>query len=123
MKRITLLTIAIMCHNMNRAVCIAFGDNSQPDWDDLTDDLKDSTMDGVRFVLENPEATPADQHQNWMDTRIADGWQYGEEKDVENKIHPCLVPYEELPEAQKAKDHIFRATVENMMKLERGDLS
>jgi hypothetical protein len=36
---------------------------------------------------------------------------YGPVKDVVNKIHPCIRPYEELPEAQQKKDAMFIAVV------------
>ena len=36
---------------------------------------------------------------------------YGEEKDPERKVHPCMVPFNELPREQQAKDFIFRAVV------------
>lgn len=35
-----------------------------------------------------------------MANKIADGWKYGEAKDPEAKTHPCLVPFDKLPEFQ-----------------------
>ena len=43
-------------------------------------------------------------HEVWAAGRIADGWTYGETRDDEQKTHPCLVPYEELPESEKEYD-------------------
>lgn len=43
-------------------------------------------------------------HEVWSDTRIKQGWTYGSERNDEKKTHPCLVPYEELPEAEKDYD-------------------
>lgn len=43
-------------------------------------------------------------HEVWSAGRIADGWTYGEKRDDEKKTHPCLVPYEELPEYEKEYD-------------------
>lgn len=43
-------------------------------------------------------------HDIWSAGRMADGWTYGEERDDARKTHPCLVPYEELPESEKAYD-------------------
>ena len=36
-------------------------------------------------------------------------------KNPETKEHPCFVPYDELPEAQKAKDAIFGAVVRGVL--------
>lgn len=43
-------------------------------------------------------------HEVWSAGRMADGWTYGEVRDDEHKKHPCLVPYEELSESEKAYD-------------------
>ena len=43
-------------------------------------------------------------HEVWAAGRIADGWKYGATRDDEAKTHPCLVPYEELPEYEKEYD-------------------
>ena len=43
-------------------------------------------------------------HEVWSEGRMKDGWTYGEERKEEKKKHPCLVPYEELSEEEKAYD-------------------
>lgn len=43
-------------------------------------------------------------HEVWAQSRIAQGWTYGEERNDALKHHPCLVPYEDLPEIEKAYD-------------------
>lgn len=43
-------------------------------------------------------------HEVWAQSRISQGWTYGPERNDELKHHPCLVPYEELSEIEKAYD-------------------
>lgn len=43
-------------------------------------------------------------HEVWAKSRMDQGWTYGPARDDERKIHPCLVPYEELPEEEKDYD-------------------
>lgn len=43
-------------------------------------------------------------HEIWAETRIEQGWTYGPERDDANKKHPCLIPYEDLPEEEKVYD-------------------
>lgn len=43
-------------------------------------------------------------HEVWAQSRIDQGWTYGEERNDTIKTHPCLVSYEELPEIEKAYD-------------------
>lgn len=43
-------------------------------------------------------------HEVWAQSRISQGWTYGPERNDALKHHPCLVPYEDLPEVEKAYD-------------------
>ena len=43
-------------------------------------------------------------HEVWAQTRITQGWTYGEERNDAEKKHTCLVPYEELSEDEKTYD-------------------
>jgi len=43
-------------------------------------------------------------HEVWVETRIKQGWKYGEQRNDELKTHPCLVPYEDLLEEEKVYD-------------------
>ena len=43
-------------------------------------------------------------HDVWAQSRISQGWTYGPERNDALKHHPCLVPYEELPEEEKTYD-------------------
>ena len=43
-------------------------------------------------------------HEVWAQSRISQGWTYGPERSDALKQHPCLVPYEDLPEVEKAYD-------------------
>lgn len=53
-------------------------------------------------------------HEVWSRNRMNDGWTYGPVRDDAAKKHPCLVPYEELPESEKEYD---RATSQETLKL------
>lgn len=53
-------------------------------------------------------------HEVWAQNRINDGWTYGPVRDDVNKTHPCLVPYDELPESEKEYD---RVTSQETLKL------
>ena len=43
-------------------------------------------------------------HEVWAETRVKQGWTYGLERSDRLKTHPCLIPYSELPEAEKEYD-------------------
>ena len=57
-------------------------------------------------------------HEVWAETRIKQGWTYGEQRNDELKTHPCLVPYEDLPEEEKEYDrNTSIGTLKLIMKL------
>lgn len=103
--------IARVCHEANRAYCVAHGDTSQPSWDEAPEWQKASARNGVIHALSNPDATPEDSHKSWLRAKEAEGWIYGEIKDPEKKQHPCFRPYAELPADQRKKDELFLAVV------------
>lgn len=104
--------IAKTCHEANRVWCQANGDNSQEHWDKAEQWQRDSAIIGVEFRLANPTAGKDAQHNAWSADKIKDGWVYGEVKDTVAKTHPCLVPFNELPEFQQKKDALFCAIVD-----------
>ena len=55
-------------------------------------------------LLELLERLAENTHEVWAALRIKDGWSYGPMRDDEAKLHPCLVPYNELPESEKEYD-------------------
>ena len=54
------------------------------------------------------------EHDAWVNERIGTGWVYGEVKDIEKKISPYILPYDELPEEIKELD---RDTIRNIPEL------
>ena len=57
-------------------------------------------------------------HEVWAETRIAQGWTFGEKRDDEKKTHPCLIAYEDLPEEEKEYDrNTCLGTLKLIMKL------
>lgn len=68
-----------------------------------------SPLDDTSVVLpaelgDLAESLAKNVHEVWAENRIAEGWTYGEERNDAKRQTPCLVPYEELPEEEKAYD-------------------
>jgi len=72
-------------------------------------DYRPMPVDTSRVVLppdlaECIELLARNTHEVWAALRMAQGWRHGENRDDAGKLHPDLVPYEELPESEKEYD-------------------
>ena len=50
------------------------------------------------------ESIAKNVHEVWAQNRIAEGWTYGPVRNDALRQTPCMVPYEDLPEEEKAYD-------------------
>ncbi len=108
--RYTIRDIAQVCHEANRALQILQGDrNPSPPWDEAPEDQIRSAVNGVQAALNGQ--TPEQSHKTWCDEKTSNGWVWGPVKDAEALTHHCLVPYDQLPQGQQDKDHVFVAIV------------
>lgn len=96
------------------------------EWSSLNDDLKEANRAQARdiaaklaavgcrvsararrtftFTARELDRLSRQEHQRWMEQRTAAGWVPGDVRDDRKKVHPSLVPWEQLSEAEKDKD-------------------
>lgn len=55
-------------------------------------------------AIELLEELAENNHEVWARQRFRDGWKYGPKRDDIQNLHPCLVPYADLPESEKQYD-------------------
>ena len=89
--------------------------NNMPSWDNCDEDLKQVTRAGVSKILNYPETTSAEIHEEWVRLKKEQGWTFGFEKNETRKTHPCILPYERLPEFEKTKDKLFISIVKALI--------
>ena len=79
-------------------------------------DTSDIVLDPEIMALS--EALAENTHEVWSKNRMNDGWTFGEKRDDEKRHHPCLIPYDELPEEEKEYDrHTSIETLKLIVKL------
>ncbi len=71
-------------------------------------DTSGITLD--KGLAELIELLARNTHDNWAQKRLEEGWKYGPERNEQKREHPCLVPYEKLPESEK--DYDRQTTIE-----------
>jgi len=100
--------VAKCCHEANRAFCAEItSDRSHAAWDDTKPELRASIYAGVVNVFEHPEITPEQSHAAWVDYKVAEGWSYGNAKNVELRTHPNVAPWHQLHAHERFKDTLF----------------
>ena len=61
------------------------------------------TLDAAKHVA-LCTALEKQKHENWMRERTGAGWRYGTEFDKDEKTHPLILPWEQLPDRYKQPD-------------------
>jgi len=107
----TIDDLAAICHDANRRYCIAQGMPASPLWEEALESQRESVRTGVKLRLANLFMPDSFNHEHWLKYKIEQGWTYGPAKDETKKQHDCLVPFNQLPPKQQAKDALFSAIV------------
>jgi hypothetical protein len=69
-------------------------------------------------IMQLVELLAKNAHDTWAQKRIAEGWQYGGERDGAKKLTPCLARYEDLPESEREYDRaLVGQTLKAILKL------
>jgi hypothetical protein len=69
-------------------------------------------------LTELGEALAERVHDAWARGRLDEGWTYGPSRSDTDKLHPCLVPYRDLPESEKEFDRrSVAATIATILEL------
>lgn len=59
------------------------------------------------FSIEEIEYLAYLEHERWVKERVSNGWIYGKARDDERRIHPDILPYDQLSEDAKEYDRLF----------------
>jgi hypothetical protein len=105
--------IAHVVHEANRALQVIQGDPAPSlPWLCETPEIRANAIAGVRAARDG--VSPRVLHETWCRDKTEHGWTYGPVKDAVARTHPCLVPYDQLPDGQREKNRVFIAVVEAM---------
>jgi len=99
--------IAQISYETARAWSRVTGGERLPSWGSLSDREKRRAISDAERLRPPPEATLAEWHAARVAEMKADKWVYGEKKDTDRKVHPCLVPFEDLPRSEIVKIGLF----------------
>ena len=107
---------ARVVHEALRAFARSRDAAALPSWERSEEWMRQATIEGVRHRILNPDAPPSAMHDEWLKSRRAAGWRYGEILNPIEKTHPLLMDYYELPETERRKDELVIAIVRALTK-------
>ena len=82
-------------------------------WKEREQDFRLQFLDVIeRQCGPQRSSSPEELHGSWVQAYLRLGWKYGEEYDPGSRIHPDLVPYDQLGQLEKDKDAVFVALCE-----------
>jgi hypothetical protein len=104
-KTLTARDLGRLQHALRREIGRMFGDGSvAPDWPDAPPWMHTSSERGALALLAQPDKTAREEHGRWMAEKIAGGWTYGPVRDDARRLHPSIVPFEQLSPGEQLKD-------------------
>lgn len=103
-------TLAAMIHGVTSR--IARPDGTVPkSWEGISQDSRDMAVRAVESIMAGDPLTAEAGHELWMRLKIEAGWTCGPFC-FENRTHPCIMPFDDLPISEKLKDQTWAALTE-----------
>jgi len=112
-----ILAFAQIVNRLVQGYRVATNQEPPADWAALADEDKKHIMDRVMFYLTEADVTVSSLHDAWAFSLFNEGWSFGEKHDVENKTHPMLVAYSDLPLIRRVEDTLFMQTIQTLSRL------
>lgn len=102
--------IAKVCHAAHNEYCQQLGQDGI-EWEDKSKEHQQTVIDSVDKIRKGVITSPVQAHQNFVDRKRSDGWEYGDEYSVEDKINPRLVDFDHLSPQDRNKEIMFFSIV------------
>ena len=107
------ITARDIAHRINDVTCwIPRPDGSLPnEWSELSDEQQNHAINAVKEIYNSEPKTAEELHELWMKPLLATSWKTGE-YNIIKRTHPCLMPFNELPDSEKLKDILWQKMTE-----------
>lgn len=108
------LTIAIVCYEAVKA----FLEQNQTylsSWELSNKEDRESLLDYIEFVFKtNQSSRNSGLHDFWFNNMKEVGWKVGP-LNFEEKTHPFLIPFDQLPEIERQKDALIIGIIDSFL--------
>jgi len=109
--------ISKLAHNAMADNCLQNYNINVPLWDDLPEDNRIAAFNLTAYTYDHPDITDKELHDEWVKTKLNDGWKYGIKLDNDKKENPNIVEYENIPLHFRISSNIFRNVILSSSKL------
>ena len=99
--------IAKTAHAIHRAYCLEMGIPTQPKWEDVNDDHKKVVYNSIKHIISEDIKTVEESHNQFVASKHAQGWIFGEAYSIENKTNPRMTDFSRLTKEQRIKEMLF----------------
>jgi hypothetical protein len=109
--------IAKICHNTHVRYCSNMNLKGMTlSWNDVQENHKNIIKDSLQKIINGEIKNPKESHNNFVKQKEKEGWVYGEDYSLEDKINPRLTDFENLSINDKVKEILFFETALNFKK-------
>lgn len=82
-------------------------------WEEREASFRNQFYDVIEMMCgPDRKSSPEELHDDWVKAYEKMGWQYGPVRDRDAKVHPDMVPFDELGFREQIKDAVFVALCE-----------
>lgn len=107
--------VAHVAYELNRTLRRIEGQKDLGAWKDKSALEKEPLIQVVTSMARHNRfpmhGNPREQHDNWVYSKLSNGWKYGPVEDAVAKTHPNMRPWDALSPMEQLKDVIFGETI------------
>ncbi len=115
---LSLIQIASVVYGAIREYRLSVEGIETPPWDALCLEVQNEVIHTVeaQIAAQEQALSISDRHHMWVHDRIQNGWVYGSRISNENKTHPHLLPYNDLPKSYLDRDRLIVSIIDALKK-------
>lgn len=107
--------VAKTAHAVHLAYCKTMGLETQPVWEELTEEHKDTIISSVKQILDGDIKTVEESHDNFVKFKKSSGWVYGKEYSRKLKTSPRICEFVEMGMNDTVKEVLFFECVKSFV--------
>jgi hypothetical protein len=110
-----IVQIAKTCHAVHLTYCESICAETQPNWDLLSLEHRNTIIDSVYKILDGIIEYAEQSHDNFVSFKKSNGWVFDNIYSLEKKKNPRLVDFKYLSKEDQTKEYLFFNCVKSFL--------